>query len=586
MNNRLVGAVAAGALCIGMFATPAGADTTTWGEFGTGPGQLSQPIDLAVAPNGDLCVVNFDETTPRVQRFTGDGAYIGQIGESGAQPGQYGRPRYVAVAPNGVVYVGGDRATAGSSAIQRFSAQGAFEGEWLASAPPNHVQTDEFGPLAVGPGGEVYALNRPNRLVEKFDANGGFLASIGEPGNGPGQLGRPGDIATDAAGNLYVLVEPEQFPPSSPMRVEKFSPSGQFLAEWPVQIPGNSQQIFASAMKIGPGGNVYIASGDRRLMRFSPTGEFISALALPTLPGTTFYAGLALNDDFLYTADNGNAKVLRINLRKPSPSLAAPEQVLTGASVTLDAGASSVPLGQIVDYRWDLDGNGSFETSTGGNPLLTTSFGARGSVQLGLSVTSDLGGTATSSHLLRVLPAPPPGPVGVSIDGGAQFTNDPSVDVTVRWPSFASDLMISNDGGFAPFKQLRVDPKIRWRLRSSGPERLPKTIYVRFLGGSSGPETYQDDIILDQTAPKLGAVTIDDVEAMARIGSGQSSRLHVVAKDKVSGVGQMQVTAKKAKPGKWRRFRANLVVNGAHSRLFVRVRDQAGNASRWKRAVH
>src|SRR4029079_9821871 len=90
--------------------------------------------------------------------------------------------------------------------------------------------------------------------------------------------------------------------------------------------------------------------------------------------------------------------------------------------------------------------------------------------------------------------APPPGPVGVSINNGAQYTNDPDVHVAVVWPACVHTLTISNDGGFRAAEVKALARTTDWTLSSSGPERLPKTIYVRFDGST---QTFQDDIILD-----------------------------------------------------------------------------------------
>src|SRR4029453_17950169 len=59
-----------------------------------------------------------------------------------------------------------------------------------------------------------------------------------------------------------------------------------------------------------------------------------------------------------------------------------------------------------------------------------------------------------------------------------------------------------------------------------------------------GPETYQDDIILDQTPP-----AIDGVRAAAR-GSGEARRcqMRIRASDELSGVAQMQITNDTAEP--------------------------------------
>ena len=44
-----------------------------------------------------------------------------------------------------------------------------------------------------------------NHRVQKFSAEGEFLASFGSPGSGPGQLDRPIDMAVDENGSIYVV---------------------------------------------------------------------------------------------------------------------------------------------------------------------------------------------------------------------------------------------------------------------------------------------------------------------------------------------------------------------------------------------
>jgi hypothetical protein len=176
---------------------------------------------------------------------------------------------------------------------------------------------------------------------------------------------------------------------------------------------------------------------------------------------------------------------------------------------------------------------------------------------------------------------PPAGPVGISINSGDQFTNDPQVTLRVVWPRLASTVFLSNDGGFANAEERTVAVQIPWKLESSGPERLPKTVYARFTGGDSGAETYQDDIILDETAPAISAV---DLVGGGEPSKGKTLKLKIKASDATSGVADMQVTSKKSKPGKWQPFKKKATLEASSSKAFVRVRDEAGNSSKWKSA--
>ena len=54
----------------------------------------------------------------------------------------------------------------------------------------------------------------------------------------------------------------------------------------------------------------------------------------------------------------------------PIAKLKAPGHAKKGQTVTLDASASRDPDGKIVNYAFDLDGNGSMEVKNGKNPVL------------------------------------------------------------------------------------------------------------------------------------------------------------------------------------------------------------------------
>jgi hypothetical protein len=122
-----------------------------------------------------------------------------------------------------------------------------------------------------------------------------------------------------------------------------------------------------------------------------------------------------------------------------------------------------------------------------------------------------------------------------------------------------------------------------WTLVSTGPERLPKTIYVRFSGPCLDPEqTYQDDIILDETPPRLVRARISKAKAPKK--GRRRTTVALRATDNASGLSKAQVRYRYR--GHMRivavRYRRRFVVAGTPRRVKVRVRDGAGNFSRWK----
>jgi hypothetical protein len=179
-------------------------------------------------------------------------------------------------------------------------------------------------------------------------------------------------------------------------------------------------------------------------------------------------------------------------------------------------------------------------------------------------------------------------PVGVTIDRAAKYTNRPAVNLTILAPTGATSVVISNDGGFAQATTRPLSPRdaYRWRLVSTGPERLPKTVYVRFTGRClNATQTFQDDIILDQTAPKVRRARVTTPQGPSK---GRASSLSLKATDNASGVSSVQLRVRHRSHARvfTVRYKRTIALRGGRRRVgAVRVRDGAGNFSRWRRVT-
>lgn len=268
---------------------------------------------------------------------------------------------------------------------------------------------------------------------------------------------------------------------------------------------------------------------------------------------------------------------------------------LTGQSVTFTA-AATVPAGTVSQYAWDLDGDGSFETNTS-SPQATTSYGTAGARTVTVRATAPRGASSTATVGVTAYLAPPSGEPGISINGANPYTNDPNVTLRVVWPPFATSVRLSNDGGFTGATTVTRDlaATYPWALDTSVKALHTKIVYMRFSGlGVDESKTYTDDIVLDLTPPEV-------ISARARVVSsstekGESARkkkpkrriptvrVQVNAKDRLSGVEMIQVTDRKAVPGKVRDYATITKLRTKKKRVFVRVQDGAGNWSNWESA--
>jgi hypothetical protein len=88
---------------------------------------------------------------------------------------------------------------------------------------------------------------------------------------------------------------------------------------------------------------------------------------------------------------------------KPTAKLKAPKKATAGKVVKLDASGSRDSDGQIVNYAWDLDGDGSIETNGGGSSLLSRKFDV-GVHHVTVRVTDNKGKRAYATRTIRVNP--------------------------------------------------------------------------------------------------------------------------------------------------------------------------------------
>lgn len=304
------------------------------------------------------------------------------------------------------------------------------------------------------------------------------------------------------------------------------------------------------------------------------------------------------------TGTNGRvaSTTINYNVGNSSASFTSPASALTGQAVTFNASPSELPYSTVTDYAWDFDGSSSYADDAASSPTINHTFATPGTYTVQLRVTRAGGRVDTVGGTIRIAPAPPPGLVGVSIDGGIYATNNPHVTVELVWPAGATQALISNDGGFGAAGNtttLTLAPEVAWTLKQTGEDRLPKTVYVRFLGAGNETQNFTDDIILDQLPPDLeSAQLVGGRVGQASIASHSAGKTHVhsyeikvKAKDTIAGVCAVQASSKRTggatvdlttcrKKGVVHLSRL-VKVKLATKPQWVRVRNSAGDWSRW-----
>jgi len=171
------------------------------------------------------------------------------------------------------------------------------------------------GGVAVDPAGNVYITEIGGHRMMKFTANGIFTMSIGQPGislaDNTNRLGGPRHLAIDAAGNIWIV--------EGVSRVSKWSPTGTYVSQLGKTHDhgsDNDRFRFPYGIAFDSAGRVYVGDTDNhRIQIFNNSGVYSATLGTTGICGAAndqfcYPRGLATdNADRIYVADTGNHRV-------------------------------------------------------------------------------------------------------------------------------------------------------------------------------------------------------------------------------------------------------------------------------------
>jgi len=164
-------------------------------------GEFSTPNDIAVHLGaGRVFVVDSAENVVKAYRSS-DGVFELSIGSPGTGPGELRFPISAAVSPAlNELYVGDAR----NRRIEVFDADtGAFK-RTLGGAGSDDGEFSFIGGLFVDGLDRLYAVESLGGFVQVLEPGGAFIRTIGEHGNGPGQLRSPKAVVVDRYNRLLV----------------------------------------------------------------------------------------------------------------------------------------------------------------------------------------------------------------------------------------------------------------------------------------------------------------------------------------------------------------------------------------------
>lgn len=282
-----------------------------WGAYqnpAVAPGHFRALVDLAADEAGNVYAT--DRLTDRIQKFSSGGEFLAQWslpagsqahgiaaaggrvyvssvgadailvfdanglpvatwGSQGTALGKFRDPRGVEAAADGSVYV----ADSGNNRIQKLDAGGQALLAWGSAGAGTSQFYNPYG-IAVGDSGRVYVVDSQNHRVQAFDADGAFLDQWGgETPSLPAAVGtfdNPRYIAVEPDGDVVVTDK-------NNVRVQKFGPHGEFLAQWSDR--GGAPFTAPEGIAVGPDGSVFVAD-----FQFHPSSGGVARIVRYDVP--------------------------------------------------------------------------------------------------------------------------------------------------------------------------------------------------------------------------------------------------------------------------------------------------------------
>jgi len=275
--------------------------------------------------------------------------------------------------------------------------------------------------------------------------------------------------------------------------------TGAALATLPASDPAATAACTADPMSVEPGDAVTLdaSSSQATSVEFDVDGDgsydrrdttdFVVTVTY-SISGT-YQPTVRASDGSTDTTGCGTVTVSSND--PPEAALTAnPDRAEPGQSVTLDASGSSDPDGSLVEYRWDLDGDGTVDTTTG-SPTTSTSFTQAGDHNVGVTVLDGDGATDTATTTVAVQANQAP---------SAALTGSPSTAGTGETVSLDASGSTDADGSI---------PEYRWDRDGDGTvERTTSSPTASTSFGQSGEYDVAVTVVDDDGATDAATWTV------------------------------------------------------------------------------
>jgi YD repeat-containing protein len=253
-----------------------GESTTSYGSAGSGNGQYSEPVGIAINQASGNVYVG-DRGNGRVEELNSSGEFVRAFGSAGSGADQLSGATGITIDPHENVWV----ADSSNNRLDEFSSTGSFTKAlgWGVSNGEAKLETcttsckaglsgsgaGEFDlPHAIAfSAGKMFVDDLYNNRADVFSEAGEYQKAFGSAGTGNGQFDDPDSIATEpVSGDLYVTDWGND-------RVEVFTTEGTFQTTFGTKGAGPAEFNEPRGLAFSANGTeYYVDSGNNRVVNW------------------------------------------------------------------------------------------------------------------------------------------------------------------------------------------------------------------------------------------------------------------------------------------------------------------------------
>ena len=250
-------------------------------------GGMEEPCGVTVNQRGEVVVSD----RHCVSVFSPSGVKLRSFGSRGSGHGPFNRPEGIAVDGEGNILV----ADYNNHRIQKFTAEGQFLAMVGSEGSGHSFPID----IAIS-NNKVYVADFRNHRIQVLHSDLTFSSTFGKEGSGKGQFRYPRGIACDSTGKVYVADRDNH-------RIQVFTAEGKFLRMFGRHGQGKGELNSPISIAVHDG-LLYVGEGYKcRVSVFTLEGQFVTSFGSQGTGPGQFYrpCGLAVDSNgVVYVCDN------------------------------------------------------------------------------------------------------------------------------------------------------------------------------------------------------------------------------------------------------------------------------------------